>query len=88
MITDPHDDLGLVGIEKKQPEERVNEFGRSLGNYKAYNPFIDFYYFYLEGMPRSIVLSSLPHYSVMHYCCVCIYVLLPTLVRDASIGLS
>ena len=34
-ITDPTDDLGLVGIEKQQLEGRVNEFDRSLGNYKG-----------------------------------------------------
>ena len=55
--------MALVDIEKEKLEGRANEFDRSLGNYRGYNYSIDPYYFYLEDMPKSIVLSSLPHYS-------------------------
>ena len=63
MITDPNDVLVLMHIEKEQLEGRVNEFDRSLGNYRAYNCSIDSYNFYIKDMPRSIVLLSLPHHS-------------------------
>ena len=37
---------------------------RSLVNYRLYNHSINSYYLYLEDMTRSIILPSLPHYSV------------------------
>jgi len=44
VITDPNDDMGLVevvDIESNQLKGRVNEFYRSLGNYKWFNSLTD-----------------------------------------------
>ena len=64
ITNNPTDDVGLVDIEKEQVEGRANGFDRSIGNYRRYNRFINSYYFYVEDMPKSIVLSSLPYYSI------------------------
>ena len=53
-----------MDIEKEQLEERTNEFDRSLSNYRGHNHSINFNYFYLEDIPRSIVLLNLPNYSI------------------------
>jgi len=64
VITKPTDDLGLMDIVKDQLEGKDNEFDRPLDNSGAYNHSINSYYFYLEDIPRSIVLLNLPNYSI------------------------
>ena len=50
-----HYDLSLVGIKVERVEGRVNEFYRSLGNYKWFNSFIDPYWLCLENMPKEVI---------------------------------
>jgi len=66
VITDPNDVSGLRNIGKERPERRVNELDRSLGDYRGYNRSIGSYYFYLDNISKSIVLSSRPCYFVYY----------------------
>ena len=58
--------MGLVDIVVEELQENVSKLSRSLGN-RGYNPSIDPYHCYSEDMPLSIILSSLPHYSVDYF---------------------
>jgi len=46
-------------------EGNVSKFGRSLGS-RGHKPSVDPCHFYLEDMPKSIVLSSLSHCSISY----------------------
>jgi len=62
VITDPTNDSRLVDIEKEQLERGTIEFDSSLGNSRWYSCSINSYDFYLEELPKSIVVSSLDYY--------------------------
>ena len=55
VITDLNDDIGLVDIENNRLDERVNEFHRSLGNYKQFNSLTNSYWLCLEDMPKKVI---------------------------------
>jgi len=61
VITDPNDDMGLVNIENNRFEGRVNEFYKSLGNYKWFNSLTDLYRLCIEGMHMKFMWTSLSH---------------------------
>ena len=98
MTVNPTNDLSHVDIEKEQLEGRANEFDKSLVNYRRYNRSISYCNFYQEDRPRSIALSSVPHYSVdyskifdkkegtIHYYSLHIYDNSSALVQDARVG--
>ena len=61
VITDPNDNIGLVDIENNRLDERVNEFHRSLGNYKQFNSLTNSYWLCLEDMPKKVIWTPLSH---------------------------
>jgi len=63
VITNSNDDLDVVDILMQELQGNVSKCSRSLCS-KWYSHSFECYYFYLEDMPKSIVLSSLPHYSI------------------------
>ena len=62
-ITNFSNDLGLVDIETEQLKGRADEFDKSVGNYKWYNPLIDPCCLYLATYLRNLLFHYFYDFS-------------------------